>query len=235
MAQEIPEVSNAESKAWNCVRQALNDDVKYDALRYKGESIELKGSEGGHYILYPNGHVVDLQKDFPKLGRVEKSYAAPYPDVLATTIAWITHDEDKFKKNWGCGSIRVKENEESSLLQHEVPHHHHYQSHWYDDIHPLGHRHRMRNLFMLYMLVFLGVWYFSPQTFSGILPSLTSPFNFTQTNMGVSPNNNTATQSGNQSATLFQTFTQSQMLLLVIVAFIMLVAIIYVTESTRRW
>lgn len=106
MQKPLENPQTPEERAWQYLREFMKDDEKWDALR-NGEFIQLTGSEGGKYILYPNGHVIDLMVKNPKIGRISNSDVIPFPDVLCTMYAWITKDEKTFRENWGCGSMRV--------------------------------------------------------------------------------------------------------------------------------
>jgi len=102
-------------RAWEYLRTLMDNEADYLALR-NGDSIVLTGSLGGRYVLYPNGHVVRLDKDAPKLGNISKTSSMPYPDVLATVFMWITKDEAAFRERWECGSLHVVNQEEQAPL-----------------------------------------------------------------------------------------------------------------------
>lgn len=113
---------NPQTKALIYLREVMRDDEKFTRLN-NGEAIEVIGSEGGKYILYPNGHVVRLDSDAPKLGKLLHNSSMPYPDVLCTVYSWITKDEQRFLKNWGCGNISIvnagSEANEENLTEEE--------------------------------------------------------------------------------------------------------------------
>ncbi|MEM2971542.1 MAG: hypothetical protein QW270_03870 [Candidatus Bathyarchaeia archaeon] len=98
---------NADEKAWAFFRKLLNNDGKYFTIKIKGEPIEISGSNGGRYRLYPNGHVMRLDKGTPQIGRVLKPSSFADPDLLSTLFIWITQKEDELIKNWGCGNLNV--------------------------------------------------------------------------------------------------------------------------------
>jgi len=102
----MTEDKNARTKALLYLKEVIGDDAKFNRLN-DGEPIDVTGSLGGKYILYPNGHVIRLGKDEPKLGKLHENSGMPFPDVLSTVYMWITHDEAKFLRNWGCGNISV--------------------------------------------------------------------------------------------------------------------------------
>lgn len=129
----MTEEQNANAKALSYLREVIDNDEKFNNLN-NGEPIDITGSEGGKYILYPNGHVVRLDKSSPKLGKLLENSIMPYPDVLATVYTWIMHDEKRFLKNWGCGNIHVTNpnaNVATENLDEETRH---------DLIHPIAQR-----------------------------------------------------------------------------------------------
>lgn len=110
---------NAVDKAWAHLA-TLVGKRKCASLR-NGNFVTITGSLGGKYIIYPNGHVVRLDKREPIQGKLLKSYTMPYPDVLSTMCAWIMYDEARFLENWGCGNISaVEENAHSCAEAYAV-------------------------------------------------------------------------------------------------------------------
>jgi len=97
-----------DQKAWKYLKTVIKEPEVYRDLK-KGNPVTLTGNDNGKYILYPNGHVVSIGKDSPKLGNVH-STGLPQPDIIASTYMWITLNERGFKRNWGCGSIRLERN-----------------------------------------------------------------------------------------------------------------------------
>ena len=103
-----------EDKAWKYCRELLDDDEKYIKLRTKNEHITIKGSDGGEYVLYPNGEIVRLDKAYAKLGRISKTSRMPLPDHFSALIVWIKYNEKELKRRWGCGNISFIYNEQPS-------------------------------------------------------------------------------------------------------------------------
>jgi len=108
---------NAGLKAWRFFRKLLNDDEKYFTIKNRREPIEIKGSEGGRYFLYPNGQVVVLGKSAPEIGKAYSTVIAR-PDVLSTIYIWITQKEKAFLKRWNCGNMNIFY--ERSVERHDI-------------------------------------------------------------------------------------------------------------------
>lgn len=112
---------NPDFKAWKLVEQMLNDQEKYHRLRYEQKFIELDGSAGGRYFLYPNGEIVRLGEEQAHLGRGLRNGRMAFPDVLATIILWITKKEPELLEQWKCGNLDVLYERPNSLYQnHDV-------------------------------------------------------------------------------------------------------------------
>jgi hypothetical protein len=102
----VENLDSAEVKAWEYFRQLLNDDSKFVTIRLQKKPIEVLGSEGGRYFLYPSGQVVDLDDQGPKLGRALRN-EMPDADLLSSLYVWITQKEAEFKREWKCGNLDV--------------------------------------------------------------------------------------------------------------------------------
>lgn len=101
------EVVKPETKAWNYFKKLLNDDEKFHKLKNLNEPIEITGSEGGLYYMYPSGQIASIDKNGPKIGNVTITDEMAGPDFMSAVLFHILNDEHKFKKVWGCGNLRV--------------------------------------------------------------------------------------------------------------------------------
>jgi len=97
----------AENKAWSLLRSIMSDDQKYHALKNARKPIEVHGSLGGRYFLYPSGAIARLDEETPFIGKVSSLKNLPVADRLATIYMWITQKEEQLKKLWGCGNISL--------------------------------------------------------------------------------------------------------------------------------
>lgn len=95
----------ANKKAWQYFRELVNDDEKYFSFKNKGTPLEIDGSDGGKYYLYPSGKFARISDDEPRLGSVNFGRDMPEADYFSTLFVWITKNEKVFKEKFGCGSI----------------------------------------------------------------------------------------------------------------------------------
>lgn len=115
----------AEEKGWLFLKDTLQDDAAYAKLR-TGTPIQLTGSLGTPFILYPSGSLVKVGKDEPEIGEIIEGSSFVAPDYLATIIAWIKYDEKGLEENWGCGKISMQEprrrlsEEELQILRRDI-------------------------------------------------------------------------------------------------------------------
>lgn len=103
--EEIQAEIKAEMKAWDFFKKLLGDDEKFFALVAKGEPIEIVGSIGGRYFLYPDGQLARIGSSKPELGRVVVSSNMPLADHLSALLLEVTKREPELIKNWRCGNL----------------------------------------------------------------------------------------------------------------------------------
>jgi hypothetical protein len=97
-----------EEKGWKLVKDILNNDEQYLALK-QGFYITLTGSNKIQYVIYPNGKVVKLTDTKPVLGKLQIKSDYVKADYLATLIAWIKYNADKFEEQWKCGTLTLND------------------------------------------------------------------------------------------------------------------------------
>lgn len=95
----------AVKKAWRLLRGVIGDDDKFFTLKTQKHPIEVTGSNGGRYFLYPTGCLARIDVNKPFVGRVTAYRDMPLPDQLAAIYVWITQREEDVKSLWGCGNI----------------------------------------------------------------------------------------------------------------------------------
>jgi len=98
-------MASPEQKAWNYLRTVINNDDAFFTLKTKNAPIQVQGSQGGQYFIYPNGFLARIDKDKPFVGQVRAFAQMPLPDQIAAIYIWITQKEDKVKELWGCGQL----------------------------------------------------------------------------------------------------------------------------------
>lgn len=215
---------DSEEKAWQYLREIMHNDEQYERLR-NGLSIEVVGSEAGHYIVYPNGHVVRLDVDEPALGRIHQSRMLPFPDVLCTIYAWITHDEKRFRKNWGCGNIHVRTKEEDQREREELHENlYEYHPHHYHSVFPDGF-----TSFLIALPICAIIAFFVFPTFLGALNTANNPANSTVVSNATTPS------IANATITAFTSLSFGSPFFLVFITLPLFIIVAYLLLSHRRF
>lgn len=113
-------VVEPEEKAWKYFESVVEDKEVVMMLK-NGIPVELTGSEGGKYFLYPSGKVVKIGTDEPLLGGFQDgANELPKADILASAYLWITKNEKKMLSNWGCGKMKLLERNTQPRLARDM-------------------------------------------------------------------------------------------------------------------
>jgi len=95
----------AEQRAWDLFKSIVGNEQFYSFYNL-GQPLQLTGSAGGAYKLFPSGKIESSIKGSGKIFQRNKKYL-PIADIFVTAYLWITANEISFLGRWGCGNIVV--------------------------------------------------------------------------------------------------------------------------------
>jgi len=139
-------------KAWELVKDSLQDEDAYHKLR-NGFPIQLMGSSGTLYFLYPSGRFVKVGLEQPVIGKMVKGSYYASPDYLATIISWIRFNEEQLEKNWNCGNFHMQEPVTERVRERQVHRHYARRRDNSDWMIPIA----------LVLVSVVGIWFLAPQ------------------------------------------------------------------------